>query len=230
MKFRSVALVFIILFSFGALAACGDNSTPTVLTLDTQPTQQTDLMSAQISPVATPDPVTNGDTGAISPTPTPNAAYTAIAVQKEKFATASASHITQGALSYMATMTAAPTPPTSTTKAFVAINVNGNRYQDTIGSYAAKSGNTFYVIDVTVTNTSTKIVDLRQSFFRVLAGQTSTFPFSDKSYGLDKEIKNTILGPGEFAKGELGFEVPKNLTITSIEFTDASNKVAVIIK
>jgi hypothetical protein len=228
-KFRSITLVFIILFSLGGLAACGD-SPAAVLTLNTQPPRQAELRAGQTEPTATPAPTANEDTQGLTPTPTPNAAYTAIAIQKEKFATQSASHITMGALSYMATMTAAPTPPTGAAKPFVAINVNGSRYQDTIGSYAAKSGNTFYVIDLTVTNTSAKIVDLRQSFFRVLAGQTSTYPFSDKSYGLDKEIKNTILGPGEFARGELGFEVPRDQTITSIEFTDTSNKVAVIIK
>jgi len=225
-KFRSVALVFIILFSFGGLAACGD-STTTVLTLATT---SPEMLTTSSNPTTTSAPASNGDAQTLAPTPTPNAAYTAIAIQKEKFATQSASHITMGALSYMATMTAGPTPPTSAARPFVALNVNGNRYQDTIGSYAAKSGNTFYVIDLTVTNTSSKIVDLRQSFFRVLAGQTATYAFSDKSYGLDKEIKNTILGPGEFARGELGFEVPRDQTITSIEFTDASNKVAVIIK
>lgn len=227
MNRRSVVFVFIILLSLAGslvgLAACGDSSTPT-FALSTQATQQTGMTRGSTGQPA------NSNQDSLTPTPTANAAYTAVAIQKDKFATQSASHMTMGAISYMATMTAAPAPPTSTTPPFVAIKVNGNRYQDTIGSFGAKPGNTFYIIDMTVTNTSTRIVDLRQSFFRVLAGQNAAYSFSDKSYGLAKEIKNTILGPGEAARGELGFEVPKDQTITSVEFKDSSNEVAVIIK
>lgn len=223
MNFRSVACVFLVLLAVLGLVACADTSTPT-------PAPNIASTPPPTTLAALGQAVPNSNQNSLMPTPTPNAAYTAIAVQKDKFATQSASHITMGATSYMATMTAAPAPPTSAIPPFVAININGNRYQDIIGSYAARSGYTFYVIDLSVTNTSTKVVDLRQGYFRVFAGQTTSYTFSDKSYGLAKELKNTILGPGEVARGELGFEVPKDQTITSVEYKDASHRVAVIIK
>ncbi|MDB5080699.1 MAG: hypothetical protein JWP00_2623 [Chloroflexi bacterium] len=105
--------------------------------------------------------------------------------------------------------------------------VNEKRTQAKIDSYDAKAGFTYLIVDITVTNTLGKPLDISPGYFKVQSDHGFSYGYATPTFRLSKELTSTKLAPGESTRGELAFEVPTNEVIKSVRFEDYNNKITV---
>lgn len=105
--------------------------------------------------------------------------------------------------------------------------VNGKRNETKIGTDSPKAGFTFFVVDLTLTNTTGKELSSNPLYFKVKTDKDFSYEFHISSFQLAKALKLTKLAPNESARGELSFEVPTNEVPKTFSFEDFSTKFSV---
>jgi hypothetical protein len=89
-----------------------------------------------------------------------------------------------------------------------AITIRSTRYQASISSQQPKAGYRFLVVDLVLTNTSSKEISTNILFFEVTTDKLYSFSGDFASFSLDKYINLKTLQPGDSAAGEIAFEIP----------------------
>ena len=105
--------------------------------------------------------------------------------------------------------------------------VNGKSTQSKIDIFTPKTGYTFLILDITLTNSTKDELSSNPFYFKVKSSAGFEYDYSGATTGLDKSLKLTTLQPGESTRGELAFEVPTNETMIALTFEDFTNKFSV---
>lgn len=128
-----------------------------------------------------------------------------------------------GSEQYAAKYSSKPTTPTPTTTQPPAANttlvVNSKRNETKIGSATPKAGYIFFVVDLTLTNTTKDDLSSNPLYFYVVTDASYSYDCSlEASLNLPKDLKLTYLKPGEKIRGEVAFEVPTNETPKQLQY------------
>ena len=105
--------------------------------------------------------------------------------------------------------------------------VNGKSTQSMIGIISPRTGYTFLVLNITLTNSTSTPLTSNPFNFKVSSSAGSEYEYSAATSGLDGSLQFTTLQPGQSVSGKLAFEVPSNETILSLSYEEFSNKVAI---
>jgi hypothetical protein len=105
--------------------------------------------------------------------------------------------------------------------------VNGKRNESKIDTYSPKAGFTFFVVDFTLTNTTSKEISSNSFYFKVKTDAGFSYDHHVSTGALPKGLKLGDLAPGESTRAELSFEIPTGEIPKELRFEDFTNKFTV---